>query len=152
VFSNKERRSDPSSTIQRVSPMPIPRTWQPELTDSESLRDTRQIPHRLNSKLGDRELAKFVNDDLAVHLQSAFFDGILELRQAHMRLGDGDGGSDLHALLVNVLLVEPRGQMTVRVHGNDLLGVGPLRERANSNRGLSVCEVGFVVGLELVDS
>lgn len=126
VFSNKERRSDPSSTIQR-------------------------IPHRLNSKLGDRELAKLVNDDLAVHLQPAFLDGILELRQAHMRLGDGDGGPDFHSLLVNVLLVKPRSQMTMWVHGNDLLGVGPLRERTNSDCGLSVCEVRFVVGFELVD-
>jgi hypothetical protein len=45
-------------------------------------------------------------------------------------------------LLFNCILKEPRSEMTKRIHGNDLLLVGPLRERPDVCGWLGVGEIG----------
>jgi hypothetical protein len=64
---------------------------------------------------------------------------------------DGNSGTNLDILLVYVIIVQPRGQMTQGIHGNDLLGVGPLREGANGCGRLSVSEIGLVINLEVLN-
>lgn len=48
----------------------------------------------------------------------------------------------LTILLLNDVLEKPRSQMTPGIHGDDLLWVSPLRERADLGGGLRVGKVG----------
>jgi len=41
--------------------------------------------------------------------------------------------------------------VTQGIHGDDLLGVGPLREGTNSRGRLSVSEIGLVINLEVLN-
>lgn len=68
-----------------------------------------------------------------------------------MSFRDGNGGTNLDILLVYVIIVQPRGQMAQGIHGDDLLGVGPLREGANGRGRFSVCEIGLVINLEVLN-
>ena len=45
-------------------------------------------------------------------------------------------------LLFNCILEEPRSKMAKRIHGNNLLLVGPLRERPDVGGWLGVGEIG----------
>jgi len=103
------------------------------------------MPNRLNGKLGDGNFTGRVQTDLAVGHETTFPDALLEFGQLHVRTCDCNGWSDFHVLVVNVVLIEPRGEVAQRVHGNDLLGVAPCRERTYGDRGLSVGEVWLVV-------
>jgi hypothetical protein len=54
-------------------------------------------------------------------------------------------GITIHTVvLLYGVLEQPRSEMSPGVHGNNLLGVSPLRERANVRRRLGVGEVGTV--------
>lgn len=54
-------------------------------------------------------------------------------------------GITIHTVvLLDGVLEQPRGEMSPGVHGNNLLGVSPLRERANVRGRLGVGEVGTV--------
>lgn len=68
-----------------------------------------------------------------------------------MGFRDGNSRTNLDILLVYVIIVQPRGQVTQGIHGDDLLGVGPLREGTNSRGRLSVSEIGLVIYLEVLN-
>jgi hypothetical protein len=54
-------------------------------------------------------------------------------------------------VLLDGVLEQPRSEMSPGVHGNNLLGVSPLRERANVRGRLGVGEVGTVNTLLVMD-
>ena len=53
-------------------------------------------------------------------------------------------------LLIHEILEDPRNLMAPRIHGYNLLGISPLRERANVDGGLGVGEVRLVVWIQLL--
>ena len=67
-----------------------------------------------------------------------------------MRPSNGNSRSDLNIFFVHSLLEQPRCEMSVRIHCNDLLLIVPLRERPNVCSGLSVGEVGLVRNVEVL--
>ena len=93
------------------------------LIHAKSFSDTREIPHRLDGKLGDVQLTGGVEADLSVRDKSAFPDTVLELGKLHVSSGHCDGGSDFDVFLVHQVLEEPRSQVTKRIHRHNLLGV-----------------------------
>lgn len=72
------------------------RSPQRPLIDAEPLGHTGEIPHGLDGELGHGELARGVEADLSVGNQPSAPHAILELRQLHVGLGDGDGGAEVN--------------------------------------------------------
>ena len=142
------------------------------LVDAETLGNSRQIPHRLDGKLGDGQLARRVEAYLAVWHEPTASHAIFELGELHVRLGNGDGRSKVHcsalerrAWLQQVgtgrerahavfrlhgVLEKPRHLMAPGVHGHYLLLVAPLGEGPDVDGWLGIGEVGSMIGLELL--
>lgn len=123
---------------------------EPEPTNVEALSYSRKIPHWFNRDLGDGNLASFVNTDLTIGHQPTFPYAVLELRHLHVSSRDGNGGSDLHIILVHDILVQPWCEMAIRIHSHNLPLVAPLRERANLGGRLRVGEVWLVGDVEVL--
>lgn len=119
-------------------------------TNVETLSDSREVPYWFNRNLGDGNLACLVDADLAVRHEPTFPHAFLELRHLHVSFRDGDGGSDLHIILVHDILVQPWCEMAIRIHSHNLLLVAPLWERANLGCRLSVGEVWLVGDVEVL--
>jgi len=68
-----------------------------------------------------------------------------------MRLRDCDCRTNLDAFLVDIFLVKPGCKMSIGIHRDNLLGISPLRKRADSNCRLGIGKVWLVIWLELID-
>ena len=121
-----------------------------EPTNVEALSDSREIPYWFNGDLGDGNLACLIDADLAVRHESTFPHAVLKLRHLHVSSRDGDGGSDLHIILVHDILVQPWCKMAIRIHSYNLLLVAPLRERTNLGGRLCIGEVWLVGDVEVL--
>ncbi len=104
----------------------------------EALGDARQIPDRIDGGLGHRHVAALV-DHLAVDLQAALGDGLVDLRQVDARLGDRDGRADVDAFgqLDREVLGDP---VTPGVEADDLPRLMPLRVRADGHDRVGVVQ------------
>lgn len=64
--------------------------------DAEPLRNSRQVPNRLHGELRDVELSCRIQADLTVGDESSAADALLELRELHMSLGDGNRRTEIN--------------------------------------------------------
>mmetsp|Transcript_34503 Transcript_34503/g.62946 ORF Transcript_34503/g.62946 Transcript_34503/m.62946 type:complete len:479 (-) Transcript_34503:89-1525(-) len=113
----------------------------------EPPRDLRQVPHRLDRRLGDEGLPLLVQDG-AVGREASHPQRLLHLRQVNVRLSDGDGGADVIALAQ--VRVELRGhQVPKGVQRGDLRWVIPRGVRPNVYNWNSVFEIRLVFRVEL---
>jgi len=67
-----------------------------------------------------------------------------------MRFSHCDRGSNLDILVLDVVIVQPRCEMSPRIHCNDFLGVIPCRKRSDIRSGLSVGEIRLVISVHLL--
>jgi hypothetical protein len=106
------------------------------------------VPDRFNGGLGDNRLSSF-HQYLAIRHKSAGCNSLPALGQVNVRLCDGDRGTDVPPLLQPITVMF-RDQMSERVHGSDLLRVGP--GWVGSDLEDRTCEgkIRDVVGIELV--
>lgn len=117
-----------------------------------------------NGKLGDSQFTLFIQANLAIgytakvslyyedngraNSQPAGLDTFGKFRKLIRSNTVLSVGITIHTVvLLDGVLEQPRGQMSPGVHGNNLLGVSPLRERANVRGRLGVGEVGTVYAL-----
>jgi hypothetical protein len=120
------------------------------LTDAESFRYARQVPHWLDGDFGHGKFSFLVDTNLAVWHQSTSLDALLELWKHHVCLCNSNGRPDLNILIVNVVLELPRRNMAQRIHRNDLLDSRPLRKGANDFCWLGIREIRLVVQIEVL--
>jgi hypothetical protein len=120
------------------------------LTNIEALSNTRQVPDRFDGNFGDGNFTSLVDTNLAIGDKSAFSDTVLKFWNFHVCSGDGNGRSDLNIILVHGFFVQPGREMTVRVHGHNLLGITPLREGSDLCSRLSVSEVWLMSDVEVL--
>jgi len=106
-----------------------------------------QPPHRLQRDLGHR-CRRVLQQDAPVNGQALEREGLLDLRQVDVRLGDGDGGPDVVALR-QVLGVDLLHAGAPGVDGDDLVGLTPLRMGADGVGGRGVGQVGPVAAREV---
>lgn len=67
-----------------------------------------------------------------------------------MRSGDSNGRSNLNILLLHNVFVQPWRKMSIRIHGDNLLLVAPLREGTDVCSRFSVGKVWLVVDIEVL--
>jgi hypothetical protein len=110
------------------------------LGHAEAFRDARQIPDRIDRRLGDRDVAGRTHD-LAVHSEAAVGNGVAQFRNGQSCLGDRDGRADVDARR-NLFAEIFRHPMAPRIERHDAAGVRPLRVRPDIDGGRRVGEVG----------
>ena len=104
------------------------------------LRETREVPHRVDGDLDHRHAAVLVND-FAVVLQPSGIDGRFEFRQIEAGAGDRDARPDVDSLGDFVGKVF-RDEMTPGIERDNALRFAPLRERTDRCRRMRVGEIG----------
>ena len=107
---------------------------------AEALRDTGQIPHRIDRNLDHRHAAVGM-DGTAVSLQPSGSNGIAHLDQVETRAGDGDARADVEAF-GNLRLEGVGDQMAPRIERDDFLGLAPLRKRTDGGGRKRIGQVG----------
>ena len=113
---------------------------QRSLCGAEALRNSRQIPDRIDRDLDHRDAAVGM-DGMAVGLQPSGGQRVADFDQVEPRPGDGDTRADVEAF-GDLRLEHVRDQMSPRVERDDLLRLGPLRERSDGGGGMGVGQVG----------
>ena len=103
-----------------------------------------QVPDRLDGHLGDLDV-HILQDDFAIGFEAPSADGVVDLVQLQVRLGDGDGRADVIALVEQALEVVLRVQAP-GIQRHDSGGVLPGGIRAELHGRKGIVQVGAVIG------
>lgn len=112
--------------------------------DVQAFRDTGEVPNWVYGSLMDVQLSCLIHEDLAIHVQTAILDLILELWDNHVCASNRNCGTNVQALF-DFGFVVFTGEMAEGIHGDNLGDIGPLRLLLDLNRWFRVLKVWLVL-------
>src|SRR5215831_1379357 len=119
---------------------------QSRLGRTESLRNTRQVPDRIDGDFHHREGAA-LDDVLSVGLQPTGPDGIPHFREIESRAGDGNCGANILSF-GDLRLERGSGKMAPGVERDNAPRLRPLRKRTDGSGRVGICQIGTADRIE----